>query len=208
MFGRIEALSSRGVEVVDGRQPTPLDARDFSALIVSGSAHSVLERTPWMLAAIEVIRDFAAADRAVLGVCFGHQLIAAAFGGAVKPSTAGLQSSTHELTLTQAGKLDPLFLNVPPTFTANLSHRDEIEAGGDIDVLALGPHSIEAIAVGDRIRGVQFHPEFSQSEARAYADYRRDELALNNDVDDLIARAADTPMAIRVVENFLNEMAH
>jgi len=203
MFARIGGLARRGFDVVDGPvDPAPKPAQ-FSGLIISGSAASVLDSEAWMDDAVDLIGSFASAGRPVLGVCFGHQLIAKAFGGSVRRADVGLMSSTWSIELTAAGERDPLFRDLPPAIETNFSHRDEIVPSDELTVLANGPHSIAAIGVGDCVRGVQFHPEFSAAEARAYVDYRSGELG--DASAELAAKASDTPGAISAVENFLTE---
>lgn len=57
------------------------------ALVLSGSDRSVLDATPWMLEEQEIVRLATGAGLPVLGVCFGHQLIAVAFGAALERKT-------------------------------------------------------------------------------------------------------------------------
>ena len=57
------------------------DCESVSAIIITGSICSVTERAPWMLRAEAYIRDVLRAEIPLLGICFGHQLMAQALGG-------------------------------------------------------------------------------------------------------------------------------
>jgi GMP synthase (glutamine-hydrolysing) len=152
----------------------------------------------------------------LLGVCFGHQLIGAAFGGSVVRNPRGWEISTHSVELTDRGRADPLFEGVDPSFDVNLSHADVVDVdtlspANGVQVLAGNAKTdAQAIAAGDGIRGVQFHPEFSGAVVRSYIETRWDELrddARSREAGDdhpeaLAARARDTPDAVRIFDNF------
>jgi GMP synthase (glutamine-hydrolysing) len=205
------------VTVFDGVQPRAMPPlRGFAGVVLTGSPASMTDPEPWMEIAVEFVRDAARHGTPVLGVCFGHQLIGAAYGGSVVRNPAGPEHATGTIELTSAGRADPLFDGVPDRFDANLSHWDALEAStlspaNGIRVLAANDRTgAQAIAGGDAIRGVQFHPEFSGAIARAYVEAHRAVLAASADdrgapddhPDSLSHRARDTPAAVQVFSNF------
>jgi GMP synthase (glutamine-hydrolysing) len=187
--------------------PAP-DAHD--GVVVTGSYASVTERAPWMERAGEWLLE-AARTRPVLGVCFGHQLLAHALGGAVERNLRGPEVGTREVELTDAGRADPLFAGLPARFAVQETHEDHVPAAPPgATVLARNDHApVQAFAHGPRIRAVQFHPEFSPARVRAICDEQRAWLdAAGPRVHgEAIASLRETPEAtgllVRWVERFV-----
>ena len=69
---------------VDASEPLPRDARKFSGLVFMGGHMSVNDDLPWIIPALELIRDAVRKDVPLLGHCLGGQLISKALGGAVR----------------------------------------------------------------------------------------------------------------------------
>jgi GMP synthase (glutamine-hydrolysing) len=149
-------------------------AAGADGVVVTGSYASVTERAPWMVALGEALLD-ASARTPVLGVCFGHQLLAAALGGTVERNARGPEVGTREVLLTAAGREDGLFAGLPERLAVQQFHEDHVAAvpPGAV-LLATGDHTpVQAFASGPRLRAVQFHPEFDAVRTRAMADEER-----------------------------------
>jgi GMP synthase (glutamine-hydrolysing) len=164
------------LHLVNGRGGGPLpDPRAFAGLLLTGSFRSLAAPEPWMEDAAELVRRAADAGVPVLGVCFGHQLIGHAFGARVIANPRGWELGTRAVRLTEAGRADPLFAGLPAELRVNLAHRDVIDAAslpadGRVRVLAANDMAdVQAIAVGEHVRGVQFHPEQDAAILRANA---------------------------------------
>ena len=71
---------------LDSGEPVPRDARRFSGLVFMGGPMSVNDDLPWIAPALELARDAVRKDVPVIGHCLGGQLMAKAFGGAVRAS--------------------------------------------------------------------------------------------------------------------------
>lgn len=154
------------------------DLCDFAGLLITGSPASLTQPEPWMENAIETIRHAAEIGKPTLGICFGHQLIGAAFGAPTTPCPGDGEHGSLRVTLTARGAQDPLFANMPTSFDTHLVHHDHVapEAvayGNRLTVLASSERcAVQALAAGDHIRSVQFHPEFSQDIMQSYLDMR------------------------------------
>ncbi len=110
-----------------------------------------------------------------LGICFGHQLIAEVFGGAVTHDHAQKKAGTHEVVLTEAGQGDAYLGSCPPSFKAQYAHRDSVTRPplGSVTLAEGLSCRFAALRYGDRCYTLQFHPELhaqdllSQPEALA-----------------------------------------
>ena len=179
----------------------------YDGMLITGSPRSLVdgEVEPWMDDAAAFVRAADDAGVPVLGVCFGHQLVGYAYGGRVRKNPNGWEVGTVDVELTDDGARDPLFAGVARRLRVIQSHRDEIGTlGPTTRVLAAGAHTpAQAIAVGEHVRGVQFHPEMTAQIIRRVIDHRR--LILGCNVDERIAGASDCPDAERVLRNFVVE---
>ena len=142
----------------------------FDAVLMTGSHASVRDRAPWMVDAERWLREAVQCRTPFLGVCFGHQLLAHAFGAQVVKNPRGVELGPCEVELTDEGRADPLFAGLGPTLVALESHEDmATELPRRVQRLAGNAFSpVQAIAVGSA-RGVQFHPEFSPALVRDLA---------------------------------------
>jgi GMP synthase (glutamine-hydrolysing) len=204
--GWYERAWEGSITVFDGRGGAPApDPRGLAGIIISGSPQSLVEPEPWMDVAGELIERAHEAGTPVLGVCFGHQLIGRVFGGRVVENPRGWEIGTHEVELTDAGAADPLFTGLPRRLKVNLTHRDMVELEtlpAGIRVLAGNTRTpIQAVAVGEHIRGIQFHPEVSGAVCRGYLESRRHLLGAD-DAEALLAAASDCPDGLVMMRNF------
>ena len=152
-------------------------ASEFSGVIVSGSPAMVTERLPWAERAAAWI---AASHGRVpmLGVCFGHQLVAHALGGQVIDNPAGSEYGTVEVETLADAAGDPLIGDAPRRFLAQAAHSQSVAVlpSGAV-ALARNGHGLQAARYGRMTWGVQFHPEFdaaiSDMLLTDYGDYLR-----------------------------------
>jgi GMP synthase (glutamine-hydrolysing) len=149
-----------------------------------------------------------ARTRPVLGVCFGHQLLARALGGRVERHGGGPEAGTFDVDLTEAGRADPLFAGLPPRLAVQEGHEDHVpEPPPGAVLLATNAHTpVQAFALGPRIRGVQFHPEFDAARTRAFIEADRDWLDRVRPglADASLASVRATREAPRVLANWVD----
>lgn len=150
------------ISVVHGEGLPEPEARD--AWLLTGSRHGVYDDLPWIEPLKAFIRAAAAQQRPMVGVCFGHQIIAEAMGGKVQKAEigwrVGLETYTTRFNGTGLGG-DGVQSMTMPAF-----HQDQVvvQPPGS-DVLAQSeacPYA--ALRYSDApILSVQFHPEFSRA---------------------------------------------
>jgi len=151
--------------------PSP---RGLAGVIVTGSSASVTAQEAWMGEAGGWLLGAASLGLPILGVCFGHQLLADAYGGAVQSSERGREAGTATVTLSPAGRNDPLFEGLPEALLVQEAHSDTVTSlpEGAL-LLASNQHSqVQAARFAEGVYGVQFHPEFSREISLAYLEGR------------------------------------
>lgn len=149
------------VSPVTGEQlPKPYE---YDGYILSGSKFSTYERAPWMLALIAFLQQLRAEKIPVFGICFGHQIMADAYGGLTEKNLRGwgVGAQLYEY------KTDKL----PAQSSSFIFHQDQVTkippeakvVGGSIHC-PNGVFEYEFPACS-----VQYHPEFSAAYITALA---------------------------------------
>ena len=170
------------------------------AWIITGSPQSVYDEEDWMLRLEVNIRDGAKCKRPILGICFGHQLIAKSFGGTVEKNPNGWELGSYSISLTEHGKYSPLFQGMEDELIVYESHQDSVIVLPDGAVeLAYNQKCVQAFQLYDMLYSVQFHPEFSWDVMKKYVSIRR---ANGVPVDDLTVQKS--LQGYLVLNNFIN----
>ncbi|MDP3154905.1 MAG: homoserine O-succinyltransferase [Archangium sp.] len=180
------------VELHAGERPPSNDG--FDGVIMTGSPLSVTAPTEWMHRSADFMANASEQGTPVLGVCFGHQLLAWRFGARVEKCAGGRELGTVFVKLTEEGKRSPLFAGFPERFDVQATHEDLVVAGGDLQVLAFNEVcGVQAFSRGPRVFGVQFHPEMDAASIR----YCITTAACGK------AEARETPWGTRLLRQFI-----
>jgi GMP synthase (glutamine-hydrolysing) len=180
-------------------------ATECDAWLITGSRHSVNDDFEWIRRLEEFIRKTAAAGIPLVGVCFGHQLLATSLGGTVVRAEGGWGVGVKTVQLADGLAFVPDGVD---SFRLINSHQDQIERlpeGGRI--IGWNEHCpVSAMTVGSSMLGMQGHPEMDRNFARSLFELRRGTTIPSETADDGIASLAaepDTQLVVDLLVEFL-----
>jgi GMP synthase (glutamine-hydrolysing) len=203
-----EGLGAPDLLQVDVYKNSPLPrAENLSGIVITGSAAMVSEKEDWSERTAKWLAQAVNTGTPVLGICYGHQLLAHALGGKAGPNPAGRQIGTVTTQLLETAAKDPLFQHLPTSFKAQTSHSEVVlELPPGAERLATSPlDSNFSIRFADMVWGVQFHPEFSPAVMSNYINYRADAIRQEGlDPEVLLEKVTDTDAANSVLQSFTN----
>ena len=131
--------------------------------LITGSRHGAYEDHPWIPPLEALIRDIVASGRPLVGICFGHQIIAQALGGKVEKFSGGWSVGPTEYRLADGG-----------TRVLNAWHQDQVtvppEGARTIASTDFCAHA--AFAIGDTVLTWQPHPEYGAEALGALMTHR------------------------------------
>lgn len=178
---------------------------DVSGIVLTGSPAMITEHPYWSeLTALWLV---GAIERQIpiLGICYGHQLLAYALGGKVGNNQNGLEFGTIDIFLNKKARDDPLFSGFQSPIRVHFTHAQSVLNLPDNAIL-LGSSDKEinqAFVVGDFAWGVQFHPEYDSMILREYIKHYKQLLVKEKkDPDHLIEKCADTPYGHEILSRF------
>lgn len=185
-----DAMRDRGVVMEEWAREVddepPADPGSYDAVLSFGGAMNVdeEEKHPWLREQKDLLKELLDAERPLLGVCLGSQLLAEA-AGATPGRAKTPEIGWFEVRVEGEGFRDPLMKPLAPKFTAFLWHSYEAPLPPDAVPLARSEVCLQAYRVGERAWGIQFHAEVSLADAEHWIDdYRSDADAVKMGLDD------------------------
>jgi GMP synthase (glutamine-hydrolysing) len=174
------------------------------AYLVTGSRFSTYDPLPWIAPLKAFIRE-AAETRPVVGICFGHQIIAEAFGGRIEKSERGWGIGVHRYRLLEE---QPWMSPALETISLIVSHQDQVvEPPPEARVLASSEFCpIAMMQIGENVLTLQAHPEATVAYSSELYAGRRESLgavATDAAIESLSLARDEEPVA-RWLLAFLN----
>jgi GMP synthase-like glutamine amidotransferase len=180
-------------QVTESVYPENID--DCDAYLITGSKSSIYDDKPWIKHLQEYVITLAGRQKKLIGICFGHQLIAQALGGQAQKSEKGwgVGLATSAVYVSKPW-MDP----AQETFALITSHQDQVTALPPDAELIAGDEfcAYASYQIGDHILTFQGHPEFTPEYARQRMHDRREIIgeqryqqgmaSLNQNADDLL----------------------
>lgn len=204
--------------IAEGLAPSPVLTVDVSAgetlpswdavagAVVTGSPAMVTDRLPWSEGTATWLRAAMEQDLLpLLGICYGHQLLAHALGGTVDYHPRGREIGTTEVVLNEPAATDALFLGLPPCFAVHVTHMQSVVTPpqGAVQLAGNAFDPYQGLRFANRAWGLQFHPEFDADIMLAYVREREQDLIAEGfDIAALRAAVRETPEAATLLQRF------
>jgi len=167
-----EGISCVAFDVTQQRYPSHIDACD--AYIITGSKASVYENEAWIKRLEDYVRELHRANKKLIAVCFGHQLVAQAMGGRCEKSDKGWGVGVHSIPVLQH---ESWMLPSLKRYNVVVSHQDQVTQMPKGATLLAGndfcPHAMFRLG---SILTIQGHPEFSKAYGEAAMQNRKEKI--------------------------------
>ncbi len=144
-------------EILD--EDFPKNQLECDGWIITGSKHGVYEDLAWIKRLSQLINDIYDAGKPLLGVCFGHQIIAQALGGDVEKSQKGWGLGLHTYRIDNK----PAYMtNLAEQITLNICHQDQVVRPPQAAIVYAQSDFCECAGfyIKDKVLTIQAHPEF------------------------------------------------
>ena len=164
-------IEFRIYDVEHGVYPEDLDECD--GYVITGSKKSVYDDEPWIKDLIDYVRRLHENQKKLVGICFGHQMVAHALGGRTEPAREGWGVGIHQCQIVnKLGFMSPDL----DEFGLLVSHRDQVtELPDGAELLATSEFCANAMfRIDDHILAFQGHPEFTRAYARDLMEMRKE----------------------------------
>ena len=183
------------------------DLESIGAIIITGSHDMVTDKEEWSEQLKGWLQETAYLQIPTLGICYGHQLLAEAFGGKVDYHPKGIEIGTATISLTAAAKADPLFSCLSSEIAGHVTHSQTVITLPE-NAVVLASNSFEnhhAFKLNDHIYGVQYHPEFTAGIIRAYIEKQKVHLEQAGfDIEELHNSVIENDFGKRLLQCFVS----
>ena len=177
-------------EILD--EEFPKDHLECDGWIITGSKHGVYEELAWIKRLSALINDIYNAGKPLLGVCFGHQIIAQALGGNVEKSQKGWGLGLHTYQIdNKSGYMG----NLAEEITLNICHQDQVTKipRGAVVYARSDFCEYAGFYIKDKVLTMQAHPEFMVDFTKDLLSARRDVTIPKEFVDPAMVGLEDNP---------------
>jgi GMP synthase-like glutamine amidotransferase len=164
-------LEFRVYDVELGEYPADIDEVD--AYLITGSKSSVYDDKPWIATLMDFVRELDRRRKKLVGICFGHQLVAQALGGKTEKSAKGWGVGLHTHRFNAAPRWHD---GEAMDFDILVSHQDQVVSNATgARVLASSDFCENAVSqIGNHILTFQGHPEFNHDYLQYIMTQRRE----------------------------------
>lgn len=196
----IDGVSTQVVDVQKGEEIPSFE--NCAGVIITGSHAMVTEEHAWSLKIEEFVKELIKFEIPLLGICYGHQLMAKSLGAKVDYHPYGMELGTVNIALLEESKNDAIFKHLPTDFDVHVVHAQSALTL-PLNAVLLASNKFEknhAFRVGINAWGVQFHPEYDANIMKAYINEVAKDKPINK--DEISLHVKDTPYSNKIIKLF------
>lgn len=204
-FLKMLGLNRDEVLICDAYRHEPLPSpEELKAIILTGSLSMVTENNQWSIDLTQWLQKIFDEPIPILGVCYGHQLLAQALGGVVEYHPQGMEFGTVNIELTEEGRKDSLLGLMPKRFIAHAVHAQTVVTlPAHAKLLAKNDfESHHSFVVNDRIWGIQFHPELTAAIMHDVVDELKGDHFKGHDIEQIHNSIKESPYGEILLKRF------
>ena len=136
----------------------------------------VTDDLPWIQSTANWLQGAIKSSMPILGICFGHQLLAKTLGGRVDDNPNGIEVGTVKMTVSNDN--NQLLAIFPKSLGVQVSHQQSVLTlpEGAVRLAKTEMDGNHAFCFGDNVWGIQFHPEFTKPIVEKYIEYYQEEV--------------------------------
>lgn len=201
----IRRIKTKNYKVLKVFQGDPLpEYKEIDRIIITGAHSMVTDNEEWIDDLSTWLLGLKEENSIpVLGICYGHQLLAQTFNGVIDYHPRGPEIGMVKIKLTKDGQKDELFQGINTPFNGYVTHSQSvIKLPEEACLLAYNsfePH--HSFRIGKSIYGVQFHPEFTADIMKVYVRNQREKVG--HTFDDVYNKIKELDSGIKLIENFI-----
>ncbi|QKF66738.1 glutamine amidotransferase domain-containing protein [Arcobacter venerupis] len=199
----LKYIDDFSTQIIDIQQNEQLPKfENCAGVIITGSHAMVTQELPWSLKIEAFIKELLKHKIPLLGICYGHQLIAKSLGAEVNYHPKGMELGTVNISLSQEAQNDEIFKHLPQTFDVHVVH-SQSALTLPLNAIVLASNEFEknhAFKIEPNIWAVQFHPEYDENIMKAYIS----EVAKSKNIneDEILAKVKDTNYSNKIIKLF------
>jgi GMP synthase-like glutamine amidotransferase len=216
MFQRLVLAADSDVsfsvwDVEEGVRPTPAEIDAVDGFIITGSKSSAYDDKAWIRDLEQLVQELHARRKKMVGICFGHQVIARALGGTVAKSDKGWGVGVNVYNVSELPVQgdDEVRGGGSGVLKLVASHQDQVTVlPPGARTVVFNDHCENAgFVIGDHVLTLQGHPEFSAKYSEAIMAFRRDMIGaerVSQGRASLVTHQHEGPRVARWMMDFLS----